>query len=440
MSDHLTSEEIPALLREELDPKRVRTLVSHVIRGCPTCCAQSAAVMGMGQTSPSPDEHDAAIDRAFQTARRFVKARDRETRETRRIADLIQTNGLDALRTIKKSGPALVEALLERSWALRHQDPAQMVEHARLATLAARDLDAVELGPERVSDIKCRAHAELGNALRVNEFFEEAQAAFHRAYNHYGQGSQNPLLLARLMDFLSSLFRARRRFKMARNTLLLVYTIYMQHGHRHLAGRAILSMGIFTGYAGEPEKALRLIGKGLRLIDESLDPELVFVGIHNQIWFLADSGRFEQAERLLFQNRGRYAGQGRLNRLRLRWMEGRIDTGLGRHERAATIFEEVQKGFDEAELGYPAALASLDQALALMRLGRTSEAREIALAAAEAFRGLGVEREVLTATLFLRETFLFGVGQISLLEDVIAFFRRAEHDPDARFEPRPLEA
>lgn len=438
MSDHPTPEEISAFVRGELDPKRASTFASHIIRGCPTCCAEAAAMMGLGQSAPSPDEHDAAIDRAFQSAQRIVRARDRENQQARRISALIQEKGMDALRTLKKSGPALVEALLERSWALRHENPAQMAELARLATLAARDLDPVALGPERVSDIKCRAHAELGNALRVSELFDEAQSAFHRAYNHYRQGSQNPLLLARLMDVHSSLFRARRRFKVAHNSLLVAYTIYIRNGQRHLAGRAILKMGIFSGYAGEPEKALRLVRKGLKLIDASLDPELAFAGIHNQIWFLADCGHFEQAEKLLFQNRGRYEGQGRLNRLRLRWMEGRIDTGLGRHERAATIFGEVKDGFNEAGLGFPAALASLDQALALMRRGRTSDAREIALEAAEAFRALSVEREMLTATLFLREAFLLGVAQISLLEDVIAFLRRAEHDPEARFDPRPI--
>lgn len=439
MSDHLTPEEISAYVRGDLDPKRISTLVRHVIRGCPTCCAGSAAVAGFGQPAPSPDEYDAAIDQAFKTARRFLRARDRETQEARRIAALIHEKGLDALGTLKKSQPALVEALLERSWALRHDNPVQMTELAQLATLAARDLDAVAIGPERVSDLKCRAHAELGNALRISELFEEAQIAFHRAYNHYEQGTKNPLLLARLLDFQSSLFRARRRFKLAHNTLLLVYSIYIQHKQRHLAGRALLSMGVFTGYAGEPEKALGLLSRGLKLVDESSDPELVFVGVHNQIWFLADCGRFAEAEKLLFQNRGRYEGQGRLNRLRLRWMEGRIDTGLGRHERAANIFDEVKKGFNESDLGFPAALAALDQALALMRQGRNSDAREIALEAAEAFRGLGVKREMLTATLFLREAFLRGVAQISLLEDVIAFLRRAEHDPDARFDPRPLE-
>lgn len=437
MSDHPTPEEISAFVRGEFDPKRASILVRHVIRGCPICCAKAATMTGFGQP-PALDEYDAAIDGAFQSVRRLVRARDRETHKARRIATLIKEKGLESLGTLKKSEPALVEALLERSWALRHENPAQMTELARLATLAARDLDAVALGLDRVSDLKCRAHAELGNALRVSELFEEAQDAFHRSYNHYTQGSQNPLLLARLLDFLSSLFRARRRFKVARNTLLMVYTIYLRHGERHLAGRAILSMGIYTGYSGEPEKALRLLSKGFKLIDASLDPELVFAGIHNQIWFLADCGQFEKAEKLLFQNRGRYEGQGRLNRLRLRWMEGRIDTGLGRHDRAATIFEEVKDGFNEADLGFPAALASLDQALALMRRGRTSDAREIALEAAEAFRALGVEREMLTATLFLREAFLLGVAQISLLEDVIAFLRRAEHDPEARFDPRPI--
>lgn len=438
MKDHLTSEEISAFVRGELAPERTRVLIQHVIRGCPTCCATSAPILGLGQPGPSPDEYDAAVDRAYKTARRFARTREREARKARRIAVEIQERGLEALGTLKKSEPALVEALLTRSWSLRHEDPVKMAEFARLATLAARDLDAVALGPQRVSDIKCRAHAELGNALRVNELFDEAQTAFHRAYNHYRQGSQDPLLLARWLDFQSSFYRARRRFKAARNCLLLAYTIYIRQGHQHLAGRAILSMGIFTGYAGEPEKALGLLSEGLSLIDETLDPELAFTGIHNQIWFLADCGRFDQAERLLFQNRGRYEGQGKLNRLRMRWMEGRIDTGLGRHERAAAIFAEVKAGFDEANLGFPAALASLDQALALMRRGRTSDAREIAMDAAESFRGLGVEREMLTAILFLREAFRLGVAQVSLLEDVIAFLRRAEHDPDARFDPRPL--
>ena len=81
---------------------------------------------------------------------------------------------------------------------------------------------------------------------------------------------------------------------------------------------------------------------------------------------------------------------------------------------------------------------SLDQALSLMRRGRTSEARDLALEAAETFRTLEVERETLSAMLFLRESFVLGVAKTTLLEDVIDYLRRAEHDPEARFNPRPL--
>ena len=87
---------------------------------------------------------------------------------------------------------------------------------------------------------------------------------------------------------------------------------------------------------------------------------------------------------------------------------------------------------------FPSALASLDMALSLLRRGETDEAREVALEAAQTFRTLEIEREMLLAVLFLHQTFSLGLARITVLEDVIGFLRKAEHDPDAKFEPRPL--
>ena len=60
------------------------------------------------------------------------------------------------------------------------------------------------------------------------------------------------------------------------------------------------------------------------------------------------------------------------------------------------------------------------------------------LDAVETFRRLVIEREMLVALHFLQQAFSLGLAKITLLEDVIAFLRRAEHDPEAKFEPRPL--
>jgi tetratricopeptide (TPR) repeat protein len=193
-----------------------------------------------------------------------------------------------------------------------------------------------------------------------------------------------------------------------------------------------------TGYSGHPEKALRLLQRGLRMVDESFEPEIAFFGVHNQLWFAVECGRYEEAQKLVFLNRWRYEGAARLNRIKLRWLEARIDAGLGKHERAVNVFREVADDFTDASQDFPSGLAALDMALSLLRLGRTGEARDVALDAAQTFQTLQIEREMLLAVLFLHQCFSLGLAKVSVLEDVIDFLHRAGHNPEAKFEPRPL--
>ena len=434
MSDPMTLEEIEAFVRGDLDRPRRSILLRHLVRGCRSCSETAGPPLGPPFATPSDESaYDAVIDRVFDVARQVYRQRERERQGAPRIVALLEMEGegaFDSL-TLSDCSPVLVEALLERSWALRHEDPVRMRTLAHFATLAADRLSFDKYGRERVSDLQCRAWGELANACRVAERLDEAEAAFHRAYVHETEGSGDPMLTARLMDLHSSLYGARRKFRKARELLVLVHRIYSRFGQKHHAGRALLSLGIYTGDAGEPAKALGLLQRGFKLIDEEFDSDMVFIAVHNQLWFTVDCGRFEEAEKLLLLNRWRYQGAARLNRIKLRWLEARIDAGLGRHERAVTVLREVRDDLQEAEQGFPAALATLDMALSLMHTGKTSQARDAVLEAAETFRRLDARREILTAVLFLREAFALGVARTSLLEDVIAFLRRAERDPEA---------
>ena len=435
MTDHPTPEDLKDFVRGKLDRERAGVVLRHVLRGCRTCRPEVAEPLT--PVAPSIEEYDAAIDRAFVSVLAFHRKQESKRQELQRILADLSDEDLSSLSPTKY-GPILVEALLERSWALRHEDPARMRDLAHLAKIAASQLSFSKHGQERVSDLQCRAWAEYANACRVAECLDEAEAAFTQAVLYQDQGSGDPLLAARVMDLLSSLYRARRKFSRARELLLLVQKAYLQFGQRHYAGRALLKTGIYTGYSGEPEKALRLLQRGLRMVDESFDPEIVFIAVHNQLWFTADCGRFEEAQKLVFLNRWRYEGAARLNRIKLRWLEGRIDAGLGKHERAVNVFGEVRDDFEEAEQSFPASLVALDMALSLLHRGRTDEARDTVLEAAETFRRLDIEREMLIAVRFLQQAFSLGLARITLLEDVIAFLRKAEHDPEAKFEPRPL--
>jgi len=392
---------------------------------------------------PTPDEqgsYDDVVQRVFQNARRRREACVQERDRVRQIVAELAAGGPETLGEIQRreSGAPLVEALLERSWSLRYRDPASTVEHARLATAAAAALDLGPEGATRAADLRCRAWAELGNALRITEDLDGAEEAFDTALGHWTAGTLDETLFARYLDLRASLHRARRELEPAQAALAVACSIYLRYGQRHMAGRTLLNRALFARAAGEPEEALRLVAEGLSLVEEQLEPELVTSAVHNQICFLADCGRYDEARKLLFLSRGRrQQTEGPISTLELRWVEGRIDAGRGQLARAEEVFREVREGFEALGLGYQAALVTLDLAAAVLRQGKVPEANGLILEAAEAFTALGIQREMLMAVLYLKETSVRGAAEVPLLEEVSAFLRRAELDASVHFEPRP---
>jgi tetratricopeptide (TPR) repeat protein len=383
--------------------------------------------------------YDGVIKRVFQAARWKRESQLREEHRSRQIAAELAAGGPETLAEMRRreSGAPLIEALLDRGWSLRWKDPAATVEHTRLATEVAAGLDLGPEGATRVADLRCRAWAEYGNALRITDDLNSAEEAFDAALGYWTAGTRDETLFARYLDLRASLHRARRELRQAQAALAVAGSIYLRYGQRHLAGRILLSQAIFASAAGEADVALQLVAQCLSLLDRQLDPELVATAQYNQIWFLADCGRYDEARKLLFLNRGcLLRAEGRVPALKLRWVEGRIDAGRGRLARAEEAFRETREGFEALGLGYQAASATLDLATAVLRQGRAAEASGLVLEAAEAFTALRIHREMLMAVLYLKETFVCGAAEVPLLEEVRAFLRRAEQDGSARFEPR----
>ncbi len=98
-----------------------------------------------------------------------------------------------------------MEALLRLSFEERYRDPQRMLLLALAARLAAEELDPEGLGAGLVADFQARAWAEIGNAYRVNEQFDLAEAALGRSQALLEDGTGDILLLARLADIKASL-------------------------------------------------------------------------------------------------------------------------------------------------------------------------------------------------------------------------------------------
>ena len=123
--------------------------------------------------------------------------------------------------------------------------------------------------------------------------------------------------------------------------------------------------------------------------------------------------------------------------LKRTWLEGNIAAGLGDLERAVERLSAATQGFDEAELGYQAALAALDLGAVWLRQGRSHAALEILEYAAETFVvAIGVGREALGALALLQQACEQERVDVTLIHQVSAFLRRLEHDPAARFKQR----
>jgi len=355
----------------------------------------------------------------------------------REALSLLEKGGVEGLADAPSDlkGLPAFEAFLERSWSLRHENPEEMVRLAMYATLIAGKLEPATHGRKQVRDLQCRAWAALGNAYRVADDLDAAESALGQAAELYLKGTRDELLGAHLFDLQASLFAARRAFSAALQTMDVVHEIYVRHGDLHRAGRALIQKGTYRGYANEPEEAIRLLQRGLAMIDADREPRLTLTTVHNTAFCLVICGRFREARSLVWQNLTRYEEHGgQLDRIKLQGLRGLICSGLGELDRAEEYLLAARRGFDEAGVRYHAAIAGLDLAVVWLRQGRRNEARDLVLDCARVFLELRIHREALAAVLVLQRAFEKGLDADALLDKARDFLRRIEQDPTLTFE------
>ena len=386
------------------------------------------------------DGYERPVARACAVAvRRF-----RESRRERMVAGMAEIAppaavtdesraagfGLDPRRL---RGLLRVEALLAASWELRYSEPHEMVRIAELALFAAERLEKVRYGRAEIADVRTRAWAELANAYRVTDDLARAEQAMARAVSWLHRGSGDPWLLARVADLMASLLADQRRFADAGELLGKVHQFYGRMGNLQLAGRSLISRGIFAGYDNQPRRALALLVQGLELIDVEADSRLAVAAVHAILTNLVECGRYRQARIQLWRSRPLFARHGgQLLGLRLRWLEGRIHAGLGDLARAERDFSATRAGFATAGSPYNAALVALDLAAVWLQLGKTRQLRELVEEMIATFRALRIAREAVAALLILREACDRDEATLDRVRTVAMLLTELERQPQRR--------
>jgi len=442
LTDHPGSEELAALVRGGLTSLRTREVVRHLLLPCPPCAAiVGGAMQQLVNPDPVPEEqYDAALDRALQTALQREKSLRQRKAEAERLEATLAQGGTNAVGDLPFDiDPlALIDALLARSWAVRHDDPWKMVQFADLAVKHSQALDACDIGVLQMNDVMCRAWAELGNAYRVADRHPEAWQSLHLARQIYERSTKDELLEIRVTELEASLAADRRQFDVALLKLTRVYRFYHRKKNHQLAGRTLILKGLYTNYAGYADEAIQLLRQGKALLDPKRDPDLHYSAVHNELLCLVNAGRYQEAKRLRIERSRELSwGKGRVSQVRLRAVDGRLDIAEGKFARGEEIFREVKRDFLELGRKYHSAIASLDLAEVLLRRGRWVEAKDEALEAIKVFQALNIGLEAYASVILLREYFELRMVTPELVQQIAGHLRRAEYDPGAPFMPPP---
>jgi tetratricopeptide (TPR) repeat protein len=315
------------------------------------------------------------------------------------------------LRQVEEDGGlqtwALCRLLLRKSLEATLHRPDLAVQLAFLAVKIA-----VHLGEayhrDWVMDLRALAFAYLGNARRVVGELQSAADAFHEAHSCLRRsGSGNPRIEAEILDLEASLRREERRFGAALELLERVIAAYTGEDPEvrdlHLAGQALVKKANTLEQTGDVGQAIAVLRRAAPLVIEERDPRLVLCLRHNLVCFLSAAGKSEEAAALLPEVKELALRLGNdLDLVRLRWAEGRVAFGSGQRGPAEQAFKEVQREFLERDMGYDAALVSLDLAILYAQEGCIPELKQLALDILPVFSSREVHREAMAALLLFQ--------------------------------------
>jgi len=396
--------------RERLSRRRNRDIVRHLLARCESCCrmiaARSLYPFGLRERTEAPPlAYAAAFAQAWQETERRQAALSAERSEAPELLRELLVQAAGRQWSLASTAPryhtwAFCELVVDAAWELGFQEPSRAVDLSRLGVEIASHLDAAYYGEARVNDLRARAWAGQGNAQRILSDFRPAEESFAKAERLLRKGTGDPLEKARMLLLKSSLRGNQQRFREAFRLLDRVVAIARKHADGQLCGKALIMKGFLVGVANDPEAAIRHLAAGIRKVDPISDPRLFMVAQHNLVVYLTESGQHDEALRLLESARPLYHQVGdQMALLRLRWIEGKIAVALGHFTAGEGILRGVRKELLERDLGYDAALLSLELARIYAEQGRSAEMRLLAEEMLPMFQSRDIHREAFAALL-----------------------------------------
>lgn len=260
--------------------------------------------------------------------------------------------------------PEVVRELTHRSFRLRSTDPPQALRIGRLALRLARCLGLGLPARDLAVDVFAEALANLGHLLQLQEKYVRADRLLGQARLLAERGTGKPEVRSYVLWRLGTLRRSQTRFSEAVEALSEAEVLFQRLGDTANAAGVRAALGLTHLYSNEPERALEVMRSVRELFSDGLEPDLVFMNLHNMLLCFEALGEphlaLQEMERAEVYYRKLATPA---LRLRAWWLKGRLCCSVGRLAEAARYLERIRGALLERKLHYDASVASLDLAL-----------------------------------------------------------------------------
>lgn len=257
-----------------------------------------------------------------------------------------------AANVVRYHDGTLVHSLLDKSWELRFENPAEMLHLAHLATVIAPHCK----GEDREQlDLLGEAWTHFANALKVRGVLRVSESAFKKAESFLAH-TQRRTLRASYLECYAALRLRQMRLSETRSALVEALAIREQLGELGAIAATLNQLAILECQSGKYIAALQHLSRANRLISWSSDPRLCLLCRHNSIDALAVMGRSVEALNLFERLQPIYAIAGdQLLQLRGQWLFAQIAASFGRassDETAERAFRATARAAIELQLPY----------------------------------------------------------------------------------------
>jgi tetratricopeptide (TPR) repeat protein len=364
--------------------------------------------------------------------RRAQKARQ----EAQRLWEYLKRRPAEERRVLVEGGReyktwALCERLCFASEEEAANDARKAIELAQLAVRVAELSLGNEAGSQRLLGF---AWAFLGNAQRVQGNHPAADEAFdcyERLWNSGACARDEFLDGARLLDLKASLRRPQGRFAEA----LELHTLALATAKQGELGPILINKAKTLEEMGHFDEAVEAFKQAEAFVDSQRQLRLWFALRCNLTVIFTHIGRFEEAEELLPEVRQLVDRLGTgLDKVRVRWLEGKVAAGLGHRNEALAALSQVRSEFAVRRIAYDNALVTLELAVLHLELGRPKELKSLARQILPIFEAQGGHREAFAALVLFREAAEQEAATVEFTRHIIEYFHRARHSPNLRFE------